>query len=482
MAQGSGERVEPEYVDMPLDHFSNRSNATFRNRFWVHESSYIGQGHPVFIYDVGETGASGSAYMKLKFKDDFFRRLVDGFGGIGVVWEHRYYGSSNPSEKFSSNPLEGYKYLTIEQALKDVEYFATHFSRRKFPNSDLTPASTPWVFVGGSYPGMRAAWMRQFFPHIIFASYASSAPVQINLNSSAYADQIYDGMNAYGFGNCSRDLHSAVVEIDKLLEKEPSSSKLKRQFLGRNGEKFSDWDFVDAVNNVTNKFKNYGMEGGLREFCDWIETDHKKGTLAGAEGWAPTRGPEFVIKQWATWAKRTGIQARVQLSSAESSSEWMDAYTWQVCTQVTGFMTVEIGPKQLYSSHLPERYRRQCAEVASANVSPDEMNRRLGGWNIRPSNTFWTAGQFDPWTPWTPFSKDPSAPHPNVTQKIPACNVPTQQGEIFGRLLQNAQHGDDLGSEHPQAVATQQLFMDALRQWLKCFRPKRHSSPMPFGD
>lgn len=82
------ERIAEEYVALKLDQFG-KGKETFNNRFWVAESGYKAGG-PVFIYDVGEADASGSWQFRLQNETSFFKQIVDQFGGIGIVWEHRY--------------------------------------------------------------------------------------------------------------------------------------------------------------------------------------------------------------------------------------------------------------------------------------------------------------------------------------------------------------------------------------------------------
>lgn len=82
------ETITAEYVSLKLDHFG-KSKDTFNNRFWVAESGYKAGG-PVFIYDVGEADASGSWQFRLQNETSFFKQIVDQFGGIGIVWEHRF--------------------------------------------------------------------------------------------------------------------------------------------------------------------------------------------------------------------------------------------------------------------------------------------------------------------------------------------------------------------------------------------------------
>lgn len=89
------ETITAEYVTLPLDNFARskgQSDAyygTFNNRYWVAESGYR-PGGPVFVYDVGEANAAGNALFRLQNETSFFKQLVDEFGGVGVVWEHRF--------------------------------------------------------------------------------------------------------------------------------------------------------------------------------------------------------------------------------------------------------------------------------------------------------------------------------------------------------------------------------------------------------
>jgi hypothetical protein len=91
-----------------------------------------------------------------------------------------------------------WSFLSLDQALEDVVIFANNFtlppdapaaSRVKAPDA-LHASKTPyvqyfspvlswtdvakrWVFIGGSYPGVRAATLRQRNPETIFASWVS---------------------------------------------------------------------------------------------------------------------------------------------------------------------------------------------------------------------------------------------------------------------------------------------------------------------
>jgi hypothetical protein len=80
-----------QWFTQPLDHFSNSSHHTFRQRFWVNTRHYRpGAGGPVYVLDGGETSGEG----RLPFLDTgIMEILAKATGGVSAVLEHRYYGT-----------------------------------------------------------------------------------------------------------------------------------------------------------------------------------------------------------------------------------------------------------------------------------------------------------------------------------------------------------------------------------------------------
>lgn len=258
-------------------------------------------------------------------------------------------GNSTPEPIDLNTPPEAFEWLTTEQSLADVDRFAKQFKRPNI-NYTLTPDKTPWVFVGGSYPAMRAAFMRDKYPDTIFASYASSAPTEAKVDMSVYFEPVWRGMNKYGWGNCTQDVKAALNYIDKVLEKPAAAAKIKEQFLGRGAANNSHATFADALNTPFYQWQSYGVEGGskgLRAFCDFIATDPASNTTSPAEGWAPTKGANFTVNRWAAYpnfvnmvndymetdcSKNSTKPANCDLNRPFSDPS-MIAWTWQYCTQ-----------------------------------------------------------------------------------------------------------------------------------------------------
>lgn len=115
--------------------------------------------------------------------------------------------------------VDEWKYLTTDQALEDFAVFAKNFTlppggRIELQSPDaLKPQNTPWIFVGGSYPGVRAALLRIRNPEVVFASWASSAPVQAQIDMTSYFEAVERALPR----NCSSDWVTVTKYVDGVL-------------------------------------------------------------------------------------------------------------------------------------------------------------------------------------------------------------------------------------------------------------------------
>jgi hypothetical protein len=153
---------------------------------------------------------------------------------------------------------------------------------------------------------------------------------------------------------------------------------------------------------------------------------------------------------------------------------------------VTGyFQSANLGPRQLVSKynsleHQKDICHRQFPD-APRDIFPewpavDKTNRMFGGWKIRPSNTYWSNGEFDPWRTLSPASAEPFAPKTVVSQDVPLCGA--KQKNLFGYVIPNAQHCYDFrttGVTVPGGSVSRGYFTSALSSWLGCWQPKGQS-------
>ncbi|KAE8355086.1 serine carboxypeptidase S28-domain-containing protein [Aspergillus coremiiformis] len=506
LAQTSAKNsVAAEYIKIPIDH-NDTSAGTYSNRFWVNDD-YYEAGRPIIMYDAGETNAESIAQSHLTSDLSFFKKILEKQHAIGIVWEHRYYGNSTPFPISRDTPPEHFKYLTTKQALEDIPYFAQNFSRPKFSNLDLTPSSTPWVLVGGSYAGIRAAFARNDYPDVIFAAYSSSAPVQAQVNMSIYYDQVYRGMVGHGHENCTKDIHAALSYIDRQLSKNSTAAAIKKRFFGTGAEKNSNEGFTTALVTIYNYFQNYGVDGpkeSLHNFCNYLEVDPITKQPAGPDGVAKLHGNKYVAERWAAWPEFTPlVNAMFEtncrgLNSSQALSCVLNmvytdpdaiSWTWQYCTEWGFYQSNNVGPHSLLSRYQTLGYQQnicnnQFAQAVANGILPPQaqteaLNKEFGGWTIRPSNTYFTGGEFDPWRTLSILTSEEIAPGvapPGITvsTEIPNCGE-TNQDKVFGYILKGSEHCYDFHAFSTEGKAARDLFQQALTKWLPCFKASKES-------
>jgi hypothetical protein len=351
---------------------------------------------------------------------------------------------------------------------------------------------------------MRAAFMRQYYPGTIFASYASSAPVQAAVDMSFYFDPVWKGMRALGWSNCTEDIKAAVRAMDVIMETPLLSFRLKEKFLGPGAGKNTNAGFADALSTIFFLWQSYGVDGGkqgLRSLCNHLSTDPATNKTSDAKGWAAVKGPEFTINRWATWpsfaaAVNENLFTNCQgFVKPKNQTKEIDcdlqerfpepaaiSWTWQYCTQWGFLQSANLGEHQLVSrynslEHQHDICHRQFPDGIESGLLPDwppaaETNRRFGGWAIRPSNTFWTGGEFDPWRTLSTLSDMPFSPKYKTVQTIPECATSSGEKEqLFGYLVPDGIHAYDFRTNFNGSIPARKLFTEALTKWLGCWKP-----------
>lgn len=391
-------------------------------------------------------------------------------------------------------------YLSVEQALADIPYFAKNFTVDGYADEDLTPSSTPWIMVGGSYAGVRAAFTRDKYPDTIFAAWSSSSPVEAIVDMSFYYDRVHAGMVYNGYSNCTKDIKAALEYIDDELSRDAhSAAAIKKLVFGKGAEMNSNGDFTTALTGLYALWQSEGVghgNGSLANFCHHLETDPVSLETAGPDGFAPSLGKEYVGKRFASWwywedlanlsydTNCGGLDDSQPLScdlsyiyTGVSDISWR----WQVCTELGYWQGDNYGPHSLLSKYQTLEYNQdlcfqQFPEAVKQGIMPaspevDRMNNETGGWTIRPSNIYWSGGQFDPWRTLSVLSTESFAPQGVAfTTEIPQCNVATGEDSVFGYIMPNAEHCFDMLRGFAPGEISRGYLKQALTEWLPCFQ------------
>ena len=197
-------------VLQPLNHFSNRNRAFLKQRVFIFDENYRGDG-TIFFY----TGNEAPVELYIN-NTGFMWENAASFGAALVFAEHRFFGGSRGEGK------DSLAFFNHEQALAD-------FARIIQLLDDLglsRGSKAPLIAFGGSYGGMLAAWLSLKYPHLVTGAICGSAPVLA-------FDQFYmDGGNRYWqivtsvarsySAKCPLDVHKGFQE---LLSLSPQKTK-----------------------------------------------------------------------------------------------------------------------------------------------------------------------------------------------------------------------------------------------------------------
>ncbi|KAJ7743079.1 serine carboxypeptidase S28-domain-containing protein [Mycena metata] len=507
---------EPLFIQMPLDHFNASNRQTFPNRYWVN-ATYYEAGGPVFLFDSGEQNAEPLLpyYLQEYHGLSAVMQLAKRYRGIAFLWEHRYYGDSQPFPVNENTTAAQWQYLNTEQALQDVIFFAESFPKTSThavntsassPTSlPIHPDSAPWVWLGGSYPGIRGALLRQRNPSTIFAAWASSAPVEAQVDMASY----YKAAERSLTRNCSADWVAVTKFVDDTLNGTNETLQVDLKFdllkarlsspggntTGADGltrqhaNATSNVDAASILMDPLDFYQYYGFQDSLLPFCNLLETQNS--TAEPIEG-------GIVSSLGVNAAFNAFMVALAELdydSIPGDPDDPVQDRSWmrQYCSEYGFYQRGDPeNPLSIETSFLSlDLFQQQCTETFPDLPSSPQVQlvNKYGGWNMTPSNIMFSNGEFDPWRTMGLASIESNSPQRKPTVSVPACHSPAPGDSFFGithsemvhvsdmrvLLVPDSNHSDfkTVGFYSPVSQAPFYtglgLFQLALDEWLPCF-------------
>ncbi|KAF2795235.1 hypothetical protein K505DRAFT_302501 [Melanomma pulvis-pyrius CBS 109.77] len=491
----------PAYnLSVPVDFFHNEtryephSNATFNLRYWIDTSNYK-PGGPVFVLLSGETSGVG----RLPFlQKGIVAQVTQATGGIGVILEHRYYGTSFPTLDISTENL---RFLSTEQSLAEIDYFARHVKFEGI-DEDLTAPNTPWIAYGGSYAGAQAAFLRVVYPETFWGTISSSGVTKAIYDYWEY----FEPARLFAPPDCVSATQLMVDVVDNILLKKNNTatiSTLKKAF-GLGGIT----DNRDFANVLTNGI--YGLQSTSWDpeenspdffyYCGNMST-----TLINKDR-EPLRPTVTDLLHSAGYDNDTsaenillnaiGYLGRTSVAAWNESDETQDAYftildaefyaqddiaqqTWrswdyQVCTEwgyiQTGNTPANIKP--LVSRTLDLEYLTEFCVLAFNITTPPDVEKvnKYGAFDIEYERLAILGGNADPWRPATPLAD--GARKRNSTTEKPVLEI----AHAVHHWEENGVFPNQTTPliPPPQVVYAQQFLKNFVVDWLKDFKGQDH--------
>ncbi|GLB38681.1 putative peptidase S28 [Lyophyllum shimeji] len=492
-AQGVLSRTEfpARWFEQPLDHFSNTGH-TFQQRYWVNDRHYnTTVGGPVIVLDGGET----SGEDRLPFLDTgIVEILAKATGGVGVVLEHRYYGSSVPVNNFTTDSL---RWLNNEQAAADSANFMANV---KFDgiDRDLTSPNTPWIYYGGSYAGARAAHMKVLYPELVYGSIASSAVTHAALSNWEYMEVIRQAADP----KCSSHLERSIVTIDNILDFPRLGGYLKALF-GVKGLKH-DVDFVSLIQEPLGSWQSKVWDPAVGsatfdEFCGNLSKPFGHFSAAAAD--LPFNHPsrmvaiaddfhvDFAIVNYAKWIKQHvvsrcpadqtveqcfGTFNDTQYQVTTLDQDWR-LWQFQVCTQWGYFTTAPLNQKhpRIISRRLTLDY---LSKICKQAYPPGKHFRvpalpnitavnALGDFDLAADRLAFIDGEVDPWRPDTPHSAYAHDRKDTILRPFKLIPGAVHHWDEYGLA--------NLADEPPEILKIHMEMIHFVTEWLKDWKPPK---------
>ncbi|KAL9106361.1 MAG: hypothetical protein Q9227_008630 [Pyrenula ochraceoflavens] len=502
------EQLYPPYnFSVPVDHFHNESryephsDATFNLRYFF-DASYYKEGGPVIVLQGGETDAAGRLPYLQK---GIVYQLAKATGGIGVILEHRYYGTSFPTSDLSTANL---RFLTTQQALADQAYFQQNVVFPGLEDKNLTAPGTPWIAYGGSYAGAFVAFMRTLYPDATWGAISSSGVTEAIYDYWQY----YEPIKTYAPQECIQPTLKIINIADNILSSGDNStiSLLKSTFLLPNLTRADDfgsvisgpfsawqslnWDpsqsspsFSYLCNNISSTSLLYPSTARL---------SNASTTLISAGGYAnETTSLLPHMLNYIGYLNSTSI-SRCRGSSSQDScfSSYppyityfddrrlsnFDSISWpyQTCTQwgyyASGSGVPPSAGLPLLSRYVTPEYDSIFCNYAFNITTPPnvaEINQ-YGGFGITAPRLAIIGGQTDPWRPATPLADD--APTRTGSETEPVVLI---EGAVH-HWDENGVFPNETRVGYPPAavVEAQSREVKAVMDWMVEFNAQKKSS------
>lgn len=245
----SAPHIKAYNFSVPVDHFHNESkyephsDGFYPLRYWLDTSNYK-PGGPVIVLSSGEF----DSVARLPYLEHgIVPILTKATGGVGLILEHRYYGTSFPVSNLTTQNM---RFLTTDQAMADTAYFAKNINFPGLEGANLTSPGTPWIIYGGSYAGAFAALTRKAYPDVYWGGISSSGVTAAVEDLWTY----FEAARHYAPGDCAPTIQKLTHIIDSVLlgDDRKKARQLKEMFgLG---------DLVDAEFATTIIMGLYGLQ------------------------------------------------------------------------------------------------------------------------------------------------------------------------------------------------------------------------------
>lgn len=250
------------------------------------------------------------------------------------------------STTLSDASTDNLKYLNIDQALADVAYFVD-YQRANLPSA--TNAGV--VVVGASYSATMAAWFRQRYPERANGAWASSAPLNAQLDFPEYKEVVSWAINKVGGAACSDRIKEAFAQMEQDIESE-NVAGIKEKFNlceDINVNTILDiWNFFGIITDEFAGLVQYHSSGDIEGACEAILDPTITDPVAAVGKWVQGQFGGCVDASYESFVE---LYKNPSWSS-ESTTSAMRQWIYQTCNEY-GWYQTSTSNNQVFGKSFP---------------------------------------------------------------------------------------------------------------------------------
>lgn len=389
--------LKEKFVQLPLDHFDFLNHDKFDAKYYINDDHW-NPGGVIYVF----VTSGGYENHQNFLKNGLIHDLASETNGMLLSLEQRFFGYSQTSFNVS---LDSLKYLTIDQSLADIAMFIDFI--RKNNHGALNSKVVLW---GRGYGGSFAVWMRQKYPHLVDAVFASSASLELKFGYPELLTNTFDAFNKVGGSECGDVITNAMNTIEQAII-DKNLSEVGRKL------KFCSPIELDREENLPNIFSKLSIDAS--NFISSVSAAEINNACAKLRGQGNSGVNDF--ERFASWYIDDFVSNKIpcvefnyfKSMNRTRSSEIHPFYAtsiathWVFCTQMGSWGVSNGGKGHPFGKRLTEEFfYKRCAEIFSdGNRAFDREslkhlfihnNLAHGGLKPEVTHVILTKGELDP--------------------------------------------------------------------------------------
>ncbi|XP_049882237.1 putative serine protease K12H4.7 isoform X2 [Pectinophora gossypiella] len=360
---------------------------------------YAGGNEPPIIILVGGEWAISPQWVAGGFPEN----LASTIGGGLFYTEHRYYGETSPSNDTSVSEL---RFLTVDQALADLAQFIQIIKGDELYDGQYKNSKV--VLLGCGYAGTMATWMRLAYPHLVYAAFSDSGPLQAQEEFPEYLEVVTTALRGQGGEQCVTAIEDAIAVLEALLDTNSGVAAIQQMFNTcaaiQASSPLDRATFYWAITEAFASLVQYATPGDIAAACDVLTDESEPNEVQRLANWITSQSEDSCLEtRYSTMVEQN---TNVSYDAPQAATRLR---TYQACVEFGWYQTTNSSRQPFHDVIPVEFFHQICRDFFSTyfdetvlRAGIERTNLFFGGLGFLPDRVVSVAGGHDPWSPLGP--------------------------------------------------------------------------------